>query len=128
MHAFLNRTSNTVLSVFRRLQSIPQDNLDLTPENWCSAQLCMKIRIAGKDLVISQPLSSFWGYIPSVSVFTFSIFKMVKTRACGGGISLLLWGIGALLAGTSYQAFGYESKCAGKPACSWASWWEVVYL
>ena len=132
MHSFLNRISNALLSVFGRLQSIPQDDPDLTPENWCRAQPCMMIRIADKDLVISQPLSSFWVYFLGlftigVSLYFFYIQNGENSRLWWG-VSILLWGIGALLAGTSYQAFGYEIKCAGKQACSWTSWWEVVYL
>ena len=121
-----------MLSVFNRLKTIPHDDPDLTPENWCTAQPCMKIRMGSKEIVISQPLSSILVY--SLGLFTIGIslyfFQITgnENSRLWWGVSLLLWGIGALLAGTSYQAFGYEIKCAGRPFCSWTSWWEVVYL
>jgi hypothetical protein len=132
MPLLLIKISKILLSVFGRLKSIPHDDPDLTPEKWCREQPCMKIRIASKEMIISQPLSSFWVYIlgfftVGVGLYFFQIQNSEKSRLWWG-ISLLLWGIGALFAGTSYQAFGYEIKCAGRQVCSWTSWWEVVYL
>lgn len=42
-------------------------------------------------------------------------------------IGLWLWGIGALLAGTSYQAMGYHLKCRDGQV-RWTNWWEVIYM
>lgn len=132
MHSLLNTLADALSSLFGRLESLPHDDPGLTPENWCDQQPCMKLRMAGKALTISQPLSSFWVYFLGaftigVSLYFFNLHNGERSRLWWG-VSLLLWGIGALLAGTSYQAFGYQIKCAGKRVCSWTSWWEVVYL
>jgi len=112
MHVLLNRLSKTLSSVLNRLESIPHDDPDLTPDNWCMKQPCMQIRIAGRHRVLSQPLSSFWVYF--LGLFTIGVGLYFFHIENGGnaclwwGISLLLWGIGALLAGTSYQADVYQ--------------------
>jgi hypothetical protein len=119
-------------AVFSRLKLIPNDDPEQTPAAWCRVQPCIKIRIASKDLVISQPLSTVWVYLlglltVGVGVYFFQIQNHENSRFWWA-VSLLLWGIGALLAGTSYQAFGYELKCKDRKVCVWTSWWEVVYL
>ena len=112
MHLLLTKISKGFSSVFGRLQSIPHDDPDLTPETWCREQPCMKIRIASREMIISQPFSSFWVYFlgfltVGAGLYFFQIQNGQNSRLWWG-VSLLLWGIGALLAGTSYQAFGYE--------------------
>lgn len=132
MSTLLAKISKVLLSVFRRLESIPHDDPDLTPDSWCTKQPCSKIQIASKKVIISQPQSTLWVYLlgfltVGVGLYFFQIQNGESSRLWWS-ISLLLWGIGALLAGTSYQAFGYEIKCAGRQVCSWTSWWEVIYL
>jgi hypothetical protein len=124
--------AKTVLSGFSRLKTIRYTDPELTPVNWCEAQPCVKIHIASREIILTQPTSTFLVY--SLGLLTigaglyFLRIQDSEISRLWWGISLLLWGIGALLAGTSYQAFGYEIKCAGRQTCAWTSWWEVVYL
>jgi len=124
--------AKAVLSGFRRLKTIQYTDPELTPANWCEAQPCVKIQIAYREIILTQPTSTVLVYsLGLLSIGAGLYFLRIRDSEISRlwwGVSLLLWGIGALLAGTSYQAFGYEIKCAGRKSCAWTSWWEVVYL
>lgn len=44
------------------------------------------------------------------------------------GINFILWGLGAFLAGLSYQVFGYYLKCVGNEYCTFTNWIELLYM
>lgn len=120
-----------IFSAFKRLGTIPAEP-ELTAETWCEVQPCLRIPIRSRGIIVTQPTSSLWVYL--LGLFTIGVgahflrFQGGEPSRLWWGIALLLWGVGALLAGTSYQAFGYHIKCAGWDRCAWTSWWEVVYL
>ncbi len=124
--------SKTIFSIFGRLKSLPHTNPEVTPADWCAIQPCKHVRIGTRVIILTQPSSTFLvyalGVLTIVAGFYFLLIRGSEISRLWWGISLLLWGIGALLAGTSYQAFAYEIKCAGRKSCAWTSWWEVVYL
>jgi hypothetical protein len=108
------------------------DQPPLTPAAFCAAQPCVPIRIGGAELVLGQPSSTLLVFL--LAALGCAAGVRVLRRAGGErsrawlGASLLLGGVGALLAGTSYQAFGWEIKCAGRETCAWTSGWEIAYL
>jgi len=124
--------AKTVLSGFSRLKTIRYTDPELTPANWCEAQPCLKIKIASREIILTQPTSTILVYALGLLTIGAGLYFLSirgsELSRLWWGISLLLWGTGALLAGTSYQAFAYEIKCAGRQSCAWTSWWEVVYL
>lgn len=119
-------------ALFSRVKRIPHDDPELTPDTWCRVQPCRKVHIASKEFMLSQPLSTCWVYglgLLTIGVGLYFLYaQQNELSRFWWGMGLLLWGIGALLAGTSYQAFGYEIKCAGRAVGAWTSWWELIYL
>ena len=120
-----------VLTACDRLASIPYSPPQ-TPENWLQIQSFINFKIGSAEIILVQPSSSilvyFLGIITiGVGLYFFRIHGDHQSRKWWG-IALLLWGLGALFAGTSYQAFSYEIKCSGQTLCSWTSWWEIIYL
>ncbi len=83
----------------------------------------------GVDFIFIKPSSSVLVYLLGlITVVIGSLFMKGSLARKHWGIALMLWGIGALLAGTSYQGFGYELKCTQYEFCSFTSWWELSYL
>jgi len=101
-----------------------------TPQQWCEAMPCVEIFSTG--IVLDQPLSTllvyFLGGVWFWAAWRFRTSKDDQRSRQWWSISLVLGGIGAVVAGTSYQAFGYELKCSGREFCSWTSWWEIAYM
>jgi len=114
-----------------RLDSILY-NPTQTPESWLSIQPYTQFLFGSSLILLVQPSTSaivyFLGLLTIGAGLYFLHIQQGQISRRWWGIALLLWGIGALLAGTSYEAFSYQIKCAGREACLWTSWWEIGYL
>lgn len=98
-----------------------------TPEQWCDQRPCVQVG----DTILNEPLGTFLVFLLA-GVWVASGIYFLRTRRGQRsrqwlGIALILGGIGAALAGVSYQAFSYELKCAGLDLCRLTSGWEVAY-
>lgn len=76
---------------------------------------------------IIVPSSTIIVYILGIQILYLG-YLFIKDNQRVWGISLLFWGIGTILAGTSYQGLGYELKCDGNEYCQFTSWFELSYL
>ncbi len=119
------------LSGCGRLDTIPYTPAQ-TPETWLQIQPFAAWKLGTHRFIFVQPSTSLIVYLLGVitvaaGIYFLKIHAGQKSRLWWG-IALLLWGGGALLAGTSYEVFSYSIKCAGRATCLWTSWWEILYL
>jgi hypothetical protein len=105
---------------------------DITPEKWLASHPHLPVKIGSHEFILAEPSSTFLVYLLGFVILAAGIY-FLKTRTGSTsrflwGIALIIWSLSTFSAGTSYQAFSYEIKCAGRTACLWTSWWEIWYL
>lgn len=102
-----------------------------TPIEYLETVPYWTLQIGSWNAILIVPSSTFFVYLLGVVIILLGLsFLKQKNHLASKwwGISMVLWGIGALLAGTSYQAFGYELKCNGVEYCLFTSGFELSYL
>ena len=103
-----------------------------SPEMFLAGMPYTTLSLFGREMVLIQPSSTFFVYFLGVVMITIGIYflatKKQQEPRYFWGTGLILWGISAIVAGTSYQAFGYELKCRGQVNCLFTSNFELVYM
>jgi len=104
----------------------------VTPSSFLLGMPYVNMSLLDTQFVLIQPSSTIFVYLLGLLMIGLGIFFVLtkgthKSRFLFG-IGLILWGLGAIFAGTSYQAFGYELKCLGMDYCLFTSKFEFVYL
>jgi hypothetical protein len=104
----------------------------LTPEAFLSEMPYINISLLGNEMILIQPSSTFFVYLLGVVMIALGLYFVVTHRSQKAryywGAGIIIWGISALVAGSSYQAFGYELKCRGHDFCLYTSNVELVYM
>ena len=120
-----------LLILFNQIDKILYNPLT-TPEQWLASQPYIEIEVFSQKITLIQPSSTFFVYLLGTISILLGL-NLLRIRRdtkfiSYWAISMTLWGIGAILAGTSYQIFSYEIKCVGNLFCNWTSMWEIAYL
>jgi hypothetical protein len=99
----------------------------ITPSNYLDTIPYIKVG----SIILITPTSTIFVFLLGFITLYFGIKLYQKkdnhTKRLWG-LSLILWGIGTILAGTSYQGLGYELKCRDQLFCLFTSWFELSYL
>jgi hypothetical protein len=105
---------------------------DVTPEQWLAAHPHLPVRVGQAAFILCEPSSTVFVYALGV-VLAVAGFLVLRKRGTGRsrllwGIAFLVWAAATFSAGTSYQAFAWQIKGAGRELFLWTSWWEIAYL
>ncbi len=100
----------------------------ITPAQWCQQRPCVEL---ASGSILNEPFGTtlvffLAGLWIAAGIYELGIRDAQNSRAWLA-IALILGGVGAALAGTSFQAFSYELKCAGRERCLWTNGFEIGY-
>jgi hypothetical protein len=114
------------LFIFRPTQLLQEPNI--TPSQFLEGM--PYIYLFNSSIVLIKPTSTFFIYFLGIQTIVLGL-SFLKNRKyethLWWGIAMVFWGVGALLAGTSYQGFGYQLKCSIGEYCLYTSWFELAY-
>jgi hypothetical protein len=98
-----------------------------TPAQWCEQRPCIEVGAT----TLNEPLGTVLVFLLAGLWIAAGLYFLATRRGQHSrgwlGVALILGGIGAGLAGVSYQAFSYELKCAGRELCALTNGWEIAY-
>ena len=82
------------------------------------------------NLILQQPSSTILVFLLGLVTIGVGIPYLRQSGFIARwlGINFVLWGLGAWVAGISYQAFGAALKCTGSQACAWTNGVELFYM
>lgn len=89
--------------------------------------LALKPYIEIESLIIIVPSSTIIVYLLGILILYIGC-RFLREKKQLWGFSMIFWGLSTLLAGSSYQGFGYELKCEGYDYCVFTSFLETWYL
>lgn len=108
------------------------DAMKLMPLTTADAFLASQPYVNLGNVIMTQPSSTIIVYVLGIFIIFLGIRFLKHQEGHVSrqywGYAMIFWGIGTILAGTSYQAFGYQIKCVGKEFCNFTDWWEIIYL
>ena len=88
------------------------------------------IYLAPLNLYLQQPSSTILVFVLGLVTIYVGIVYLRHTAFITKwlGINFVFWGLGAIVAGISYQAFGADLKCALYESCRFTHWVELFYM
>ncbi len=104
----------------------------LSPEQFLAGIPHQTVLLFGSAQIVTQPSSSILVFALGILTIAIGVYFVATQSAQQSrrmwGIGLILWGLGTLFAGVSYQAFTFQLKCGGRELCLFTSRFEIAYL